>query len=354
MTAGRSAVLGRRNQKFVLNVGPAVTLRMQARVVWAGVAIAVAVLGACVLTLVSGRLGIALPDLPSALSGDATGVQAFTLERLRGPRLTVAVAAGAAFGLSGALFQCVTRNPLGSPDIVGLGPGAGAGAALVALLFPQLPVALGALVGAVAAMGIVYVSTGSGFRNPQRLVIAGIGVSAMATAFIQYIVYAIERDQATVLSSYLNGSLTARSWGDAAAIGTVLAVCLPLAVLLSRPLAISEMSETTAAALGARPGRTFTYAVLLSIVLSAGAVTSAGPISFIALTAPQIAKRVTRGTGPHLVLSALMGALLLVLADLAAQNSPVFDDLPVGIWTMALGGAYLGHLLLRERRRGRL
>lgn len=342
------------SRKLLIRLGSGIALRVPVRMVWVGLALCVALLAACLATLTVGRLGIALPDLPSALSGNATGVDSFVLDRLRGPRLTVAVAAGAAFGLSGALFQSVTRNPLGSPDVIGLGPGAGAGAALVALLFPDVPVALGALGGALAAMAVVYVSTGSGFRNPSRLVIAGIGVSAMATAFIQYIVYAIERDQATVLSSYLNGSLTARSWDDAATIGVVLLFCVPCAALLSRPLGLSEMGDTTAAALGARPERAFTGAVLLTIVLSAGAVTVAGPISFIALTAPQIVKRITRGSGPHLALSALSGALLLVLADLAAQNAPFFGKLPVGIWTMALGGAYLGYLLLREWRRGAL
>ncbi|WP_411123027.1 FecCD family ABC transporter permease [Streptomyces sp. x-19] len=353
-TTSPSAVRRPGNRKILLKAGPAIALRVPVRMVWVGAALVVAVLVACTATLTVGRLGIALPDLPAALTGHAVGVDGFVLDRLRGPRLTVAVAAGAAFGLSGALFQSVTRNPLGSPDVIGLGPGAGAGAALVALLFPGAPVALGALGGAVAAMALVYVSTGTGFRNPSRLVIAGIGVSAMATAFIQYIVYAIARDQATVLSSYLNGSLTARSWGDAATIGAVLLVCAPCAALLSRPLGLSEMGQTTAAALGARPERVFTGAVLLTIVLSAGAVSAAGPISFIALTAPQIVKRLTRGSGPHLALSALSGALLLVLADLAAQNAPLFDKLPVGIWTMALGGAYLGYLLLREWRRGAL
>ncbi|MFI9045489.1 FecCD family ABC transporter permease [Streptomyces sp. NPDC053427] len=354
MTPSSAAIRRPGSRKILISLGPAVVLRLPVRMLWIGAALFVAILAACTATLTVGRLGIALPDLPSALTGHGTGVQPFVLDRLRGPRLTVAVAAGAAFGLSGALFQAVTRNPLGSPDVIGLGPGAGAGAALVALQLPGVPVALGALGGALAAMALVYVSTGSGFRNPGRLVIAGIGVSAMATAFIQYIVYAIARDQATVLSSYLNGSLTARSWDDAATIGVVLLLSVPCAALLSRPLGISEMGETTAAALGAQPQRAFTGAVLLAILLSAGAVTAAGPISFIALTAPQIAKRLTRGTGPHLTLSALTGALVLVLADLAAQNAPVFDDLPVGIWTMALGGAYLGHLLLSEWRRGAL
>ncbi|MFJ2766794.1 FecCD family ABC transporter permease [Streptomyces sp. NPDC087300] len=335
-----------------LKLGTRVHLRVQARVLWAGVCLAVLLVGACVLSLTVGRLGIPLAALPDTLTGRGAGIDAFVLDRLRGPRLVVALAAGGAFGLSGALFQTVTRNPLGSPDVIGIAPGAGAGAALVALLMPSVPIAFGALGGAVLAMALVYVSTGTGFRNPTRLVIAGVAVTAMATAFIQYIVYAIERDQATVLSSYLNGSLTARSWSDATTAGLVLLVCAPLALALSRPLAAAELGQDAATSLGADPRRTHTWSVVLSIALAAGAVTAAGPISFIALTAPQIARRLTRGTGPHLALSVLTGALLLVLADVAAQNSPVFEKLPVGVWTMALGGLYLGRLLFGEWRKG--
>ncbi|MEU2451044.1 iron chelate uptake ABC transporter family permease subunit [Streptomyces sp. NPDC012765] len=341
--------VGRRS---IVRVGPLVAVPVRRSSMAAALVALLLLCAAAVATLTMGRLGIHLPDLPSALAGEATGKNAFVLNRLRGPRLTVAVATGAAFGLSGALFQSVTRNPLGSPDVIGLGAGAGAGAAAVALLLPDaLPVSVGALLGALVAMGIVYSATGTGFRNPGRLVVAGIGVAAMATALTQYVVFAVERDKASALTAYINGSLAARSWDDATTIWIVLAVCLPAAALLARPLSIGEMGDDLAAGLGAPPGRTKTFAVLLSILLSAGAVAVAGPIAFISLTAPQVAKRVTRSGGPHLVMSTLLGALLLVLADLAAQQLPLFDDLPVGIYTMAVGGAYLGHLLVKEWRR---
>lgn len=340
-------------RRHVLRIGGAVSLPIRTSTVVLALGLLLLIVVGAVATLTLGRLGIRLPDLPTALLGGAEGKNAFVLNRLRGPRLVVGIGTGAAFGLSGALFQSVTRNPLGSPDVIGLGAGAGAGAAIVALLLPDVvPVPVGALLGAVLAMVLVYVSTGTGFRNPVRLVVAGIGVSAMAVAVIQYVVYAVERDKATVLSAYVNGSLSARSWDDATTIWLVLAVVLPLAVLLSRDIGIGEMGDDTAAALGGRPGRTKTAAVTLAIVLSAAAVSVAGPIAFISLTAPQIAKRLSRGSGPQLALSMLVGALLLVLADLAAQQMPYLDNLPVGIYTMAIGGLYLGHLLVREWRRG--
>ncbi|MBA0052382.1 ferrichrome ABC transporter permease [Streptomyces sp. AJS327] len=308
---------------------------------------------AATATLTLGRLGIPLATLPDAIAGNADGKEEFVLERLRGPRLVVALGAGAALGLSGALFQSVTRNPLGSPDVIGLAAGAGAGAAIVALLLPDtVPVPTGAVLGAALAMTLVYVSTGSGFRNRGRLVVAGIGVASLSTAVTQYVVYAVERDKATALTSYINGSLATRSWDHAGTIWTVLLVTVPLTVLIARRLDIGEMGDDLATGLGARPNSTKSVAVTLSLVLSAGAVSVAGPIAFISLTAPQIAKRLTRGTGPHLALATLTGALLLVAADLAAQQLPYFEELPVGIYTMALGGAYLGYLLLREWRKG--
>ncbi|MBC3989729.1 iron chelate uptake ABC transporter family permease subunit [Streptomyces sp. AC563] len=339
-------------RRGTLRIGTRVAVPFHVSAVVVGLATLVLLGVAAAATLTMGRLGIELADIPSVLLGEATGKDAFVFDRLRGPRLAVAIATGAAFGLSGALFQSVTRNPLGSPDVIGLGAGAGAGAATVALFLPDVvPASVGALLGALLAMGLVYVSTGTGFRSPGRLVVAGIGVAAMATAVTQYVVYAVERDKASSLAAYVNGSLAARSWDDATVIWIVLLGCLPLAALLARPLTIGEMGDDLSTGLGTNPGRTKTAAVLLSIALSAGAVSVAGPIAFISLTAPQIAKRLTRSTGPQLAVSTLLGALLLVAADLAAQQLPLFDDLPVGIYTMAVGGAYLGYLLVREWRR---
>ncbi|MGW5861508.1 FecCD family ABC transporter permease [Streptomyces sp. NPDC055239] len=337
----------------VLRVGRAVAVPVRPGSLLVAAVLLVLIAAAAAATLSLGRIGIPLADLVPAITGDGKGTDTFVMNRLRGPRLVVAVGTGAALGLSGALFQSVTRNPLGSPDVIGLASGAGAGAAAVALFLPDtVPVSLGALIGAILAMTLVYVSTGTGFRNAGRLVVAGIGTAAMATAVTQYVVYAVERDKATALTAYVNGSLAARDWGHATTIWVVLLVVVPLTLLIARRLNMAEMGDELAEGLGSAPRTTRTIAVLLSIVLSAGAVSVAGPIAFISLTAPQIAKRVTRGTGPHLMLSALVGALLLVLADLCSQQLPLFEDLPVGIYTMAIGGIYLGYLLVHEWRHG--
>lgn len=306
------------------------------------------------LTLGLGRLGLAPAELWAALTGRGDATAQLVLGRLRGPRLLVAFGAGAALGLSGALFQSVTRNPLGSPDVIGVGAGAGAGAALTAMFLPAIPVWLGAVLGAGAAIGLVAVSTGTGLRRPGRMILAGIGVSAIAAALTQYVVYAALRDRSAALSAYLNGSLNARSWDHVVTITVVLALCAVLLPRLSRALSATAFGDETSAALGVDAGRVRRAAVLVSVVLAGGAVAVAGPIAFVALAAPHIARRLARSAGPTLLLSALIGALLLSAADVLAQHGPWASSLPVGVLTLAIGGGYLGLLLILEWRKGTL
>ncbi|MEV2277226.1 iron chelate uptake ABC transporter family permease subunit [Nocardiopsis sp. NPDC049922] len=337
----------------MLRVGRRIALPLHARaLLWAALYVLL-LAGTAALTLTLGRLGIPLGRLPAVVAGAGEATETFVLDRLRGPRLTVALGAGAALGMAGALFQSVTRNPLGSPDVIGLGAGAGAGAAVAALLLPgAVSVPLGALAGSALAMVLVALATGTGLRHPGRLIVAGIGVAAMAHAFTQYVVAVLARNEAAVLSAYLYGSLGARSWDHAATIGITLAAAVPFALALAGPVAVNEMGDELADSLGARAGRTRTAAIVLSVVLSAAAVAVAGPIAFVSLTAPQIARRTTGVPGPNLAVSALVGAFLLAAADLVVQQVPAAEGLPVGVLTMALGGVYLCYLLVREWRRG--
>ncbi|MFD6165129.1 FecCD family ABC transporter permease [Oerskovia sp. NPDC060287] len=321
---------------------------------WSLVLVA-AVVATAVATLTMGRLGIPLAELPGALLENPGGKTGFVLDRLRGPRLVVAIGSGAALGISGTLFQTVTRNPLGSPDVIGLGAGAGAGVVLTSLLWPGVvPVPVGAMGGAGLAMALVYLSTGRGFASPSRLVIAGIGIAAMAGAVTQYVVSTVLRDHGMQLTAYLTGSIAAVSWEHARTIGLVLAVVVPLGLVLAPRLRLVEMGDELADSLGARTRATRVGAVVVSVVAAAGAVCVAGPIAFVALTAPQIARRLTGSSSAGTVSSALTGALVMVVADLVVQQAPWADGLPVGVLTGAIGGAYLGYLLIHERKKGRI
>lgn len=313
---------------------------------------ALTVVAVCTLTL--GELGIPLAELPASLLGGAEGKTAFVLERLRGPRLATAILAGALLGVSGALFQTVTRNPLGSPDVIGLGAGAGAGVAVSTLAFPFIPASLGAVLGAGIATGLVFVCTGRGFRSPARTIIAGIAVAALAYAITQYVVSTQLRDAASQLAAYLVGSLNATTGQDVIVTGVGTALIIPAAVILSRDASMLEMGDDTASGVGVDPNRTRTFAVLLSVFAAGAAVAAAGPISFVALTAPQIARRLIGTSDVSIIPSALTGALILTVADLAAQQAPFVAGLPVGVLTLGVGGLYLGYLLVREHSKGRL
>lgn len=315
---------------------------------------AAALLIVATLTLTLGDLGIPLADLPAAVFSGAEGKTAFVLERLRGPRLATAILAGALLGVSGALFQTVTRNPLGSPDVIGLGAGAGAGVAVITLALPFVPAAIGAMLGAGLAAALVFVSTGRGFRSPTRTIIAGIAVAALAYAVTQYVVSTQLRDAASQLAAYLVGSLNAANAQDVLVTGIAATLILPAALAVSRDVSLLEMGDDAASGIGVDANRTRTVAVILSVLAAGAAVAATGPIAFVALTAPQIARRLAGTSDVSVVPAALTGALILALADLAAQQAPIVAGLPVGVLTLGVGGIYLGYLLVRQHSKGRL
>lgn len=316
------------------------------------VALVVVVLLALV-TVAVGDLGISPAALPAVLAGDGSKAQEWVLWSNRAPRIGVAVGAGAAFGVAGAIFQSVTRNPLGSPDIIGLGSGAAAGAAAATLVWPGVvPGPVGALVGAGVAVALVLLGAGRGVRAPFRMVVVGIAIGAMALAFVQLALARATTEEAQTVAAWLNGSLLSRNAGHVATIALALVVLLPLALSLTRRLQLVEMGDDAATALGVSPGRTRSLAIAVGVALTAAAVSVCGPVSFIALTAPQIARRVTRSTGPGMMAAACTGAVLLVAADLLAQHAPWGVQYPVGVLTALLGGSYLAYLLVREWRKG--
>lgn len=337
----------------VLRVGTWLSIPVRRRSLVVGASFALALLVLCVLTLTAGSLGVPLLKLPSSILSPPDARTSFVLDILRGPRLVAAVLTGAALGVAGALFQTVTRNPLGSPDVIGLGSGASAGAACFGLLIPGiLPTPVGALVGALVAMALVWVGTGRGFSSPGRMILVGIGVSAMAVAVIQFVMTRVGQEQATVLAAYISGTLADRSWQDVVTVGLPVLVLVPCALALSRRLDLVEMGDELADGLGGRSNLTRNLVILIAIGLAAASVAAAGPISFVALTAPQVARRLARAPGAGILLAALAGACIMTLADLLAQQSPFGVQLPVGILTAVVGGIYLGSLLLREWKKG--
>jgi iron complex transport system permease protein len=297
--------------------------------------------------------GIAIGDFPLSvgevlrtLGGQGQPGSDLIVTTLRLPRVLTAILVGGAFGVSGAIFQSIARNPLGSPDIVGFttGPATGALIVIIAVGAGTAEVATGAVAGGSVAALAVYVLAFRGGVQGYRLVLVGIGVSAMLLSVNAYLITRASRQDAYVAAHWLVGSLNGRGWEHVWPIAAALAVLLPGAFLVARRLAMLELGDDAAKALGVPVERTRLWLVLLAVALVAVGTATTGPVAFVALAAPQIARRLTRAAVPGLVTAALTGAAIMLASDLAAQH--LFGvALPVGVATGVVGGLYLAWLL---------
>jgi iron complex transport system permease protein len=316
------------------------------------IALALVTLAVVVASLGTGDYPLSPGEVLAVLVGQGDPASSFIVETLRAPRTLTGVLVGASFGISGAMFQSVSRNPLGSPDIIGFTMGSATGALLVILVIggTSLQVGLGSIAGGVLAAAVVYALSYRNGVQGYRLVLVGIGVSAMLESVNAYLITRATRDDAFAAAHWLVGSLNGRGWEHVWPVAVALAVLLPAAIALSRRMALLEMGDDAARALGVPAERSRAAAIFVAVALVAVGTASAGPIAFVALAAPQLARRLTRSASPGIVPAALMGALLLSASDLLAQR--VLDtDLPVGVVTGAVGGAYLGWLLFTGRGR---
>ncbi|MFE0105345.1 FecCD family ABC transporter permease [Streptomyces sp. NPDC059009] len=332
------------------------SVRLDLRAAVVVLALIVAALVASVVLIGTGDFEIPAADVVRTLLGNGDAGQEFIINDLRLPRVLVGLLVGGCLGLGGALFQSVSRNPLGSPDVLGLGQGATAGALTVIVVFhgSATQVAVGALVGGlVTGLGIYLLAWKRGVHG-YRLVLVGIGVAAFATAVNGYLLTKADFVDAARAVVWMTGSLNGRDWDQVWPLLVAFAVLVPLVIAYGRPLRMLEMGDDTAYALGVGVERTRLLLLTVAVLLTAAATAAAGPVSFVALTAPQIARRLTRSPGPNLMAATWMGATLLIVADWASQRAFGADQLPVGVVTGVLGGIYLLWLLVTERKAGRI
>ncbi|MFJ8956812.1 FecCD family ABC transporter permease [Streptomyces sp. NPDC102384] len=316
----------------------------------------VAALAASVFLIGTGDFPIPVPDVLRTLVGNGDVGQEFIINDLRLPRVLVGLLVGASLGLSGALFQSVSRNPLGSPDVLGLGQGSTAGALVMIVIFGGSAgqVAIGALVGGLVTGVAIYVLAWKRGVHGYRLVLVGIGVSAFVTAINGYLLTKADFVDAARATVWMTGSLNGRDWTQVWPLLIMFVVLIPIVAALARPLRMLEMGDDAAGGLGVRVERTRLLLLTASVVLTAAATAAAGPVTFVALTAPQIARRLTKSPGPNLAASTILGAALLIVADLVSQRAFGADQLPVGVVTGVVGGIYLLWLLVTERKAGRI
>ncbi|MFB7294188.1 FecCD family ABC transporter permease [Actinacidiphila glaucinigra] len=328
------------------------SLLVHRRAVLVAVVLAVLLAAAVVVYLCVGESFVSPVEVVNVLLGRPSPDQ-LVVGTLRLPRLVVGLLAGLAFGVAGALVQTVARNPLASPDVIGVTHGAGA-ATVAAMSFglvsyTALPYV--SIAGGLAAALLVYVFAWRRGLHASRFVLVGIGVSVALGSLTQLFLTKGDFLVAQQAKVWLTGSLNSRGYDQAAPLATVLLLAVPAALWAARAQRGASFDDDTAVALGIRLDRVRLGLTALGIVLASVATGATGPVDFVALLAPQIARRLTRTAQIPLLSSALTGALVVVVADLLARRlfSPV--ELPVGVLTAAVGAPYLMWLIARTRSR---
>ncbi|WP_370633202.1 FecCD family ABC transporter permease [Pseudarthrobacter sp. L1SW] len=327
-----------------------------------------AILAAAVVVLfaVSVLLGsytVTIPDFFKILIAHLTGGEkipgaSFIVMENKLPRAVIGTLIGLAFGLAGALFQTMLRNPLASPDIIGISYGASAAAVVAIVIFGASGAAVSgaALAGALGVAALIYaISSGNGRGDAagNRLILSGVGIAAALHAVVSFLMTRADIRTAADALVWLNGSLNSASWDRAGVLALALLVLLPATAAIAGPLRILELGPDAAAGLGIRVGATRLAVVVVAVALAAVATAAAGPVSFVAFLAGPIARRFAGKAS--LPASALVGALIVLAADYAAANlAPLLLDgtvLPVGVITGALGAPFLLWLLVTANRK---
>ena len=321
-------------------------------------AVATIVLGAMLVVLFAVALMIGntfypLDEVIRVILGQTVPGASFTVGELRLPRAVLAILAGFAFGIAGVSFQTLLRNPLASPDIIGISNGAGAAAVfgIIVLSVNGPLVSLLALGGAILTAGVIYLlSIKNGFAG-TRLILIGIGVAAMLQSIISYMLSRAANWDIQTAMQWLTGSLNNASWERVMPLAIAAAVILPLLLSQGRALGAMQLGDDSASGLGVRVNTTRLLFILGAVALLAFATAACGPIAFVAFMAGPIAARIT-GPGANLLLpSAFVGAVLVLGGDLIGQFA-FGERYPVGVITGVLGAPYLIFLLIRTNRSG--
>lgn len=335
----------------VIRVGP-ISFRVKRRVAsQVAVAAAVAIaLGAWSLTL--GSFPLSLSEVWGALTGQEAGAASFIVLDLRLPRALAAMLVGAMLAMSGAVFQGIVRNPLVAPDIIGVNSGATVAAVLWIVLRKPLPyVPVAAFLGALVAAALIYALTWRGKISGARLILVGIGVNSVLSAATTFLLTRAEIYDASRAMLWMTGSVYASDWGDIRLLTAALAVLLPVGAALMWSLKVLQLGDLTAQSLGMPVERTRLALIVVGCALSGFAVSVAGPIGFVALMSPHVARMLAGPmSGGVFVLTGLVGGVLVLGSDMIGQHA-LGVVLPAGVVTSALGAPYFLYLLYRTQVR---
>lgn len=322
---------------------------------WCGVMavlVFIVVIGIAV-TLMLGQSFTPPQDVLRVLIGENVPGASFTVGHLRLPRAVLSVLVGMSFGLGGVVFQIMLRNPLASPDIIGVSSGASA-AAVFAIVILQLDGPAVSVFAVVAGLGVALLVYGLSSKNGvagTRLILIGIGVSAMIESFIAYVLARAPAWDLQEAMRWLTGSVNAAQLGQTLLVFVALIFFGGILLSRGRDLEALRMSDDMAAAFGVRVGLTRITVIVCAVGMIAVATAVTGPIAFVAFLSGPIAARVIGPNGSILIPSALIGACLVLVGDYIGQFL-LPSRYPVGVITGALGAPYLIYLIIRVNRRG--
>lgn len=307
-----------------------------------------------VLFLVRALLGdyrVSFVDGIRMISGTTIPGASFIFMESTLPRACMSVLAGAAFASAGAAFQSMLRNPLASPDVLGINLGASAAAvfAVVLLGWTGTPVALIAFAGAVAVAAVIHGFAGRGGAATGRMILVGVGLAAVLSSVVHWVLLRADIYKAQDALVWLTGSLGSVSWDEIARLGVVVAVGLPLLTVVTRQLGVLGLGDDMAAGLGVRADRLRMLITALVVLLTASATAVCGPIAFVGFLSGPIARRLTRGR-TSIPAAAMVGAAMVLAADYVSAYAVPDTAFPVGVVTGLAGAPVLVWLLVVGRR----
>lgn len=310
--------------------------------------------------LIAGDFPMSLPDLFRILGGDGGPAENFVIFDAALPRELVAVCVGFGLALSGSLTQTLTRNPLATPDILGITAGAGTAAVLTIAFgtswgawLTTLGTTGAALLGGLATAAVMVLLARpprGGELSPFRIVLVGVGVTWLLQAVTSYLLTRASVTDVAAAQHWLVGSVSQAAWSNVWPAVVAVAIGVVGALTLHRSLAVYSLGPDMARGLGVSTSVTTLAILLIAVVVASLSVAAAGPIAFVALLAPQVAMRLSASVAPGPITSGLTGSILVLLADLLCRTL-LPGGLPVGVVTAALGGPFLVYLMIRMSRR---
>lgn len=316
-----------------------------------GLGMLVVALGA--LSLLLGKASLTPAEVVGALVGQGDRMTGFVIGELRLPRLLTAVVVGGCLGMAGALFQATLRNPLASPDIIGVTASASVVGVLGIVSFglSGYGLALTVVLGSLLAAAVMYLLAWRDGLSVYRLVLVGIGIAAICAGIVSFVLSRSDIRDAQLGLVWVTGSLNNSSWDALIPVGVSAAVIMALVAVLRRALSVLELGDDTAAGLGVPIERTRLAVIVCAVALTAVAVSISGPVAFVALASGQIARRMLGRGGAGIVLSGFVGAVVLLASDLVAQFAWPSLTFPTGVVTGLVGAPFLIWLLVRGRTR---